>query len=565
MASATKFRDERVDIDAHDEASQIRRDIEHTRHEMDETLDELAERLTVHHMMESAMDYIRDTTSRKTEQAGAKLRSAACQVTDKIKQFPMSAAAIGVGLGSVSARRMGMRGDGLRCTADSVTRQVRQNPIPTALIGAGLAWLAYSRLRDDGPHRFSNSGHWSDERPRGYGLVRHGSGYQCAPAWHRDYDWSQSQEDEQSWTERARSALHSVKTSLGDASKTAAEKIRHASSALVDLCGHSPEQIRDRMHRQWADLEERSGSFVDARTGEPYDSTYGEEWRNLTGVHCLAEGRERDSESPSWGEKAEKVVADLQQSLATAGTNVRDTLHGMTAKLGEFGHSVGDTSSRMSSRAAERVSEAWERASSGTRHMSHRAMEMGGHAQEKIGRGYRASRDTLAYEIDEHPLAVAAAALGLGMLAGFLIPSTETEDRLMGEASDELKDRAREYAEQGKEVVQATGRAAFDQLREEATDLAEDALDRGREVAQSTGQMALDEARKHGIVQQPAAGSGEKGESHERDKHTGAKAGQVPLQQVEAHGAACATEPQLGSDTAKQNSGGTTHQPKLNK
>jgi ElaB/YqjD/DUF883 family membrane-anchored ribosome-binding protein len=497
MASTSITHDYGNRMDEPEDARQIRRDIEHTRQEMDETLDELGERLRFEHMMDSAKDYVRTTSARTTAQAAAKIRSAASQVTETIKHNPVSAAAIGMGLGSVTAaRKMGLSGEGLRCTADQVTQTVRQHPVPTMLIGAGLLWYAVERSRGGSRYATRTDG----RRNRGPYEITYGRVGGCnVPAWHPDYDWSRAAEDEDTWTNRARTALQSVKSSLSDAGHTAAEKVRHASTALVGLCGYSNDQIRTRMHRQWADLKERSGSYVDARTGEPYDSSYGNEWRHLGGLQHLAECADPEAESSGWGDKASQVVDDLKHSLASAGDNVRETLRTMSGKLGEFGNSVGETSSRLGSRARQGAAAAWETAATGTQRMGRRAKEFGGQAQEKIGRGYQVSREQVSHQIDEHPFATGGAALGLGLLAGYLLPRTRVEDRWMGEAADDLKEQAWDIAERGKEAVQATGHVAMDQIRDQAKDLAQDALDRGKEVVHATQQAAMHEAQVQGL------------------------------------------------------------------
>jgi ElaB/YqjD/DUF883 family membrane-anchored ribosome-binding protein len=400
---------------------------------------------------------------------------------------------------------MGVSGEGLRCAANQATHKVtdtiRQHPVSTALVGAGLLCWAYERSREGQPYRFGNRARIGKWRNGGeeYGATYGGITGNAVPAWHRDYDWSEAAEDETTWSTRARSVLDTIRSTLSDASQSAVDKLRSTSSSLMGLCGYSKDQIRAQMHSQWADLREHSGSFVDARTGEPYDSSYGKEWRNLCGVQALAETGEGESQWASWSEKASHLVDDLKHSLSNTGDNVRDTLQNMSGKIGEFGNSIGGATTRVGSRAAESAGEAWQRAASGTRRMGRRAKEFDAHAQEKIGHGYQASRDELVHQIDEHPFAAAGAALGLGLLAGFLMPKSRMEDRLMGETADQLKDQAWEVAQRGREVVQATGQVAMEQVRDQAKDLAQDALDRGKEVVQTTSQVALDEAQQHGL------------------------------------------------------------------
>jgi ElaB/YqjD/DUF883 family membrane-anchored ribosome-binding protein len=392
-------------------------------------------------MMESAMDYVRDTTNRTTEQCGAKLRSVAGQVTEKIKQYPMSAAAIGAGLGSVSARRMVPSREGLRSTADRMSENIRQHPLQSALVGAGLLWLAFG----------------------------------------------------------------------GRARANQGARYRYAS------------RIRD------------DGTSCD------YGETYAE-----------PVGRAREGSH---------VAENVKRSLRDAGESARETARTVSGKIGELGGSVGNATSQIGSRASESVREVWHRAASGSQRMTERAKEFGGQAQEKISHGYQLSRDELAHEIDERPLAVAAAALGLGLLAGFLLPRTRAEDRLMGEASDHLKEQARDVAERGKEVVQATGQVAMGQLQEQVKDLAQDALDRGKEVAQATRQAALHEAQQHGLnvdrLSQYSEPKGEKhGSMHSQHSDAAAAVGkQVSLQEAEAHRLATESTSQQSCDVgAKQQS-----------
>ena len=62
--------------------------------------------------------------------------------------------------------------------------------------------------------------------------------------------------------------------------------------------------------------------------------------------------------------------------------------------------------------------------------------------------------------MEERPLAIGAAALALGVVAGLMAPSTRKEDELMGETRDRLMERAKEVGEEalekGKQVAKDT-------------------------------------------------------------------------------------------------------------
>jgi ElaB/YqjD/DUF883 family membrane-anchored ribosome-binding protein len=71
----------------------------------------------------------------------------------------------------------------------------------------------------------------------------------------------------------------------------------------------------------------------------------------------------------------------------------------------------------------------------------------------------------------DKPLAVAAAAAALGVLAGLLLPGTRREDELLGERRDGLLDSARQAGrdalEQSRQAARGAGRRVRESLREQ--------------------------------------------------------------------------------------------------
>jgi hypothetical protein len=169
----------------------------------------------------------------------------------------------------------------------------------------------------------------------------------------------------------------------------------------------------------------------------------------------------------------------MRQSLSDTTASVKDRTRALAEKVhgfvgatrgtaADFGHAVRERTTRAASSARRGA----QRVATGTRRG---ATQVGRQAR----RGYRASRDQVQVAMDESPLAVGAACLGLGLMAGLLLPHTRQEDRLMGDASDRLKRRAKETA---KEAVQ-----------------------RGRHVAEATAGAALDEMERQGITPEQVA------------------------------------------------------------
>ena len=76
-----------------------------------------------------------------------------------------------------------------------------------------------------------------------------------------------------------------------------------------------------------------------------------------------------------------------------------------------------------------------------------RAAELSWRARERARYQTRQARVGFWETMEERPLALGAAALALGVMAGLMIPSTRKEDELMGETRDRLMERAKEVGE----------------------------------------------------------------------------------------------------------------------
>ena len=66
-------------------------------------------------------------------------------------------------------------------------------------------------------------------------------------------------------------------------------------------------------------------------------------------------------------------------------------------------------------------------------------------------------------------MAVGVAALALGAAVGLVLPQTERENRLMGEARDSLVEKARGVAQETVEKVQAVAGEAQQAVKDEAS------------------------------------------------------------------------------------------------
>ncbi len=419
------------DGNGHRSTRDIEYDIERTRGEMDETLDELSQRLSPRHLLDEVYGFVRSNAS------GAMSKEDLANYATRATKL--------------------------------AAREIKNHPIPSLLIGAGLAWLLFESEEDDTPDYHSQwadipeySGSFVDARTgEPYDLETYGSEWkQEVPAWRQGYDWSKSDVNEETWTERAKQTLDDILTTVSDTTRSAADKMKHVSSRLMSLSGHK----RRELHSRWANLREHSGSFVDARTGEPYDENYGREWRSMMACDYCATG---DEEKQSWSEKAQHALEEMQQSLSSAGGNVKDQVQALAAKVGDFVGGTRDMSAGFASSVGHRAGQAGRSIRRGARYVGRQTRKGGASAQHQLSQGYAYSRDTVSQAMDEYPLAAGAACLGLGLLLGLVLPNTRAEDRMMGETSDQMKrfakETGREAAERAKHVAQSTAAAAMEE------------------------------------------------------------------------------------------------------
>ncbi|MGC1275809.1 MAG: DUF3618 domain-containing protein [Planctomycetaceae bacterium] len=271
------------------------------------------------------------------------------------------------------------------------------------------------------------------------------------------------------------------------------------------------------------ELEAYSGSYVDARTGKPYDESYG------AGFEDLDDDGEPDVEPESLKDKAARAASSVKQAVqgtasalgSAAGTighaagktaqSVKGAARrtGRTASstkhaLGDYGHSMGRSMRQTRESARE------------YRHSTADSVQRFGHlAADKTRAGYAMSRDRFNDALDDKPMAVGVAAIAAGLLAGFALPRTRAEDRTIGHTADEFKDearrRGREAVEQGRDVASHLAEEALGDA--EGQGLSPDSLGgKVARVAKDAMHAAKDSARREGI---------DAGSLAEKAKHVG--------------------------------------------
>jgi ElaB/YqjD/DUF883 family membrane-anchored ribosome-binding protein len=111
---------------------QLRAEIEDTRAEMSQTINEIQERLSPEHLMGQVKETVRDATVGKVERVMHQAGETIADVTEPAREA------------------MGRAGTVIKETGRSVGQSMWRNPIPVALIGLGLGMLVMRQYRGSG-------------------------------------------------------------------------------------------------------------------------------------------------------------------------------------------------------------------------------------------------------------------------------------------------------------------------------------------------------------------------------------------------------------------------------
>jgi ElaB/YqjD/DUF883 family membrane-anchored ribosome-binding protein len=147
----------------------IKADIEETRAEMSETIDEIEERLSPRHLAQQAKASIKDATARRV---GAMMNSA-----------------------TGTARDLASEG---REAAGGMMEHVKESPMPYVLIGLGVGWLILKGRGDTTTTTYNRP-----LRGRGYGS-------------YDEHRYEEHRGDEQSWTESVSDVAARTRNRLGE-------------------------------------------------------------------------------------------------------------------------------------------------------------------------------------------------------------------------------------------------------------------------------------------------------------------------------------------------------------
>lgn len=239
------------------------------------------------------------------------------------------------------------------------------------------------------------------------------------------------------------------------------------------------------------------GSYVDARTGEPYDEHYGSDYEHEASGGAVAGG----------SGKMHEVWDRAKGRASEAAHSAQASLHEMSEEAKHRAEHLRERARHTAERARQRAQErshalnAYITGTAGS--AKHYVEDAAGQMGHRVADGYQYSREKLWQAIDEYPLAVGGAALGLGLLLGLAVPRTRQEDQWIGDTADQLKDQARQAGrdaiDRGRHVVEATAAAVTDEVQKQGL-TPSGMAEHGRNFVEKVGEDAKEEGMTPGSL-----------------------------------------------------------------
>ena len=150
----------------------------------------------------------------------------------------------------------------------------------------------------------------------------------------------------------------------------------------------------------------------------------------------LSNGPRRDSFDADSRSRVGDLASTAADHASAAATAVGDTASGVAASVKGTLSSVKDKVSQTTQRISDTAQSARDRA----RRVGDSARQVGSTARH----GAERVRGSYAYLVNEQPLALGAIGLALGVALAAAAPRTRTEDDLLGDTSDRLKNDVKE-------------------------------------------------------------------------------------------------------------------------
>jgi len=425
------------------ELEQQRAEVEQTRAAVSDTIEAIREKLNPHHLVEQAKETVREATVGKAQEA----------VSNAVDTAKQAVSNVGEAVSNV--------GDTVRDTGSSILDTIRENPVPAALIAIGLGWLYMSSKQRSEQERLRERqrAYYNPSAPRGV----YTPSYQSAATAYRpgamepgaegggigekvDQVRQKAGEVVDRTQEAVGEFVDRAQDTAGQFVDRAKDAVGTAADAARDAAGNVSEAARSAGSTVWETVQANpvpaalaafslAWFFTSARRSNGHTSG-SERWESASGSPRIAQWDRELRGSESGAADASDVYYRSgyrsYRSDPTSSSSYSSQGGSEPSGIESFGDQVQQTVQRAGSQVQQTVQRA------------------GSQVQQTVQRAGSQFQDW----VNRSPATAGAAAITLGAVAGLLIPESRREHQLMGEVRDNLVEKAQQTAQELGEKAQ---------------------------------------------------------------------------------------------------------------
>jgi len=165
------------------------------------------------------------------------------------------------------------------------------------------------------------------------------------------------------------------------------------------------------------------------------------------------------------GSNGQSMFGQLGEKISSAAGAVTDSLHNAKEQVSQSAHQMSDKAGHLADTMSHKVDEA-KHATGGSASASEKIKASSDQVQEALQHQGRQIKGSFQYLLQEQPLALAAIGIALGAAIGAALPSTEQENKIMGQTSDKLTSKAKTTMDKTWESVAGAGKEIVDDFKQ---------------------------------------------------------------------------------------------------
>jgi ElaB/YqjD/DUF883 family membrane-anchored ribosome-binding protein len=225
-----------------DDTAVIRADIEQTRAEMSETIEAIQERLSPANLKEQAQEQFQEVRDQVREQVREQF--------EETKQMVRDAT-----IGRVE-NMIDNAGNRIKETRHGIMDTIRENPIPAALVGIGLGWMFMNGRSQPAPMRYSGRGSIRGEQVYYEGQRRYSGTPVNYEGQYRATGSAPYYDDRRGYggeiAERGQHAAGEAYNRISETAQDAADRARDTADRARETAGEYVDRAQERVS-EWAD------------------------------------------------------------------------------------------------------------------------------------------------------------------------------------------------------------------------------------------------------------------------------------------------------------------------